>query len=309
MDNLHIQHKYFDEKNNKIYINDGENNNLHNRVKNLVNRYIKLDQAYRLKHEELKTMYDAFKLLHKKYKNAKMVTEENDCQQKINSIVSEMKQNDQQMYHQRLIAIKQIREDNTIPEEDKKFVAKKMEVVYRNPRDYKPIQNVEPVDSQSKNNRVPVSKLDTSYINKHNELMQMFKAYKNLYGKTLNYKSKLDDYKTLSVKSSISNTQMDKMLKDQKFVMESLEKMQNELIKKDILRHDEKVPTTPVISNVSSIGMFNDNLRNQINNKISKNNNVSPKDKQVIDKILGSHNNSFRNDKIRELILLKRLNK
>lgn len=35
MDNLHIQHKYFDEKNNKIYINDGENNNLHNRVKNL----------------------------------------------------------------------------------------------------------------------------------------------------------------------------------------------------------------------------------------------------------------------------------
>ena len=41
--------------------------------------------------------------------------------------------------------------------------------------------------------------------------MQMFKAYKQLYGKTLDYKSRLDSFKTINIKSSITKEQMSKM--------------------------------------------------------------------------------------------------
>jgi len=295
--------------NDKLYLSRKDNNNVSSRVRNIINRYIRLDKAYRLKHEELKTLHEAYRKLYQTHKKDNNTTSKRECEIKLDDIYEKIKNNDQHMYKQRLLIIGKIKSDPKIPEEDKQFLAKKMMVVFRVPpiEPYKPIQRIQPRNNAANSsNRVNVRELDTSYINKHNELMTMFKAYKKLYSKTLDYKEKLDEFKTLDVRSSITKRQMGQMLGDQKYVMKSLDKMQDDLIKKDILRNDERIPTTPVVSNLNNIGMFNDTMKEQINNVIGRNSNVTRNAKQEIHKILGTNNNNERDGRIRQILLYRK---
>jgi len=295
--------------NDKLYLSRKDNNNVSSRVRNIINRYIRLDKAYRLKHEELKTLHEAYRKLYQNHKKDNNTTSKRECEIKLDDIYEKIKNNDQHMYKQRLLIIGKIKSDPKIPEEDKQFLAKKMMVVFRVPpiEPYKPIQRIQPRNNAANSsNRVNVRELDTSYINKHNELMTMFKAYNKLYSKTLDYKEKLDEFKTLDVRSSITKRQMGQMLGDQKYVMKSLDKMQDDLIKKDILRNDERIPTTPVVSNLINIGMFNDTMKEQINNVIGRNSNVTRNAKQEIHKILGTNNNNERDGRIRQILLYRK---
>lgn len=292
--------------NEKKLVISSSDNNVSIRTKNIINRYIRLDKAYRLKHEELKTLHQAYKQLYQKYKRNRDNFNKKECEDKMNNIYGKIKENDHQMYKNRLLIIGKIKGDKTISEPEKQYLAKKMMVVFRVPpiEPYKPIQQVIPVNKETVN----VKELDNAYINKHNELMTMFKAYNKLYSKTLDYKDKLDGFKTLDVRSSISKNQMNKMLADQKYIMQTLDKMQDNLIKKDILRNDERIPTSPVVNNLNNIGIFNETIKGQINNLITRNNNnnITENARNEIHKILETNNNSERDNKIRQILLYRR---
>ena len=59
------------------------------------------------------------------------------------------------------------------------------------------------------------------------------------------------------------------MLKDQKFVMDSVKKMQNILVDKNVLKPEERVPTEPVVSHPNNMEHFNNSVKNQINTMIT----------------------------------------
>ena len=62
--------------------------------------------------------------------------------------------------------------------------------------------------------------------NKHNELMQMYKAYKILFSKAMKYKEELSEFRALNIKSSISRPKLNKMLDEQKYIMKHYLQMQ-----------------------------------------------------------------------------------
>ena len=138
-------------------------------------------------------------------------------------------------------------------------------------------KNFNSPNTQSRSNNfqgVNVSQLDNAYINKHNELMSVYKAYKILFNKVNKYKNELDKVKTLTTSKLINNNTMSKMLKDQKYVMNSVKKMQDVLVEKNVLKPEERVPTEPVVSHPQNMNHFNTHLKEQINNVISKKHNV-----------------------------------
>lgn len=305
------------------YLKQTDISNLDVEVKKIINNYIRLDNAYRIKHEELKNIYEEYKKLYNKCKidevknsSGGLVTEiilarkrdDKDLyMKKINDIKLEMNNNDEDMYRKRIKVLKDIKSNENIHIDDKDILANKMFVAYRKDPiiEYKPIQELEEL-KLTNDKQVKVSDLDNAYFQKHNELMQMYRAYKVLYDKTLKYKNNLDEYKTLDIKSSISKDDFKSMLDDQKFIMESLDDMQDNLIKKDILRNDERVPTTPVINNVRNMNLFNDSMKDQIHNIINRDQKITNEAKQQFDTILTTNNNDSRNDLYREMILLRK---
>jgi hypothetical protein len=293
----------------KLYIKQEDNTNLNKEVRDIINKYIRLDQAYRLKHQELQTLHLAYKKLYNKHRRDNNTNELDNCLKKLGEIHSHIDKNSENMYHQRLMIIKKIREEPKIPEEDKKFLARRMMVIFRVPpiQDYKPIQ----IPLASKNeykqeNTVETKEIDEAYIRKHNELMQMYKAYKNLYNKVLDYKSKLQEFQSLKIKSSLSRGQMNKMLEDQKFIMSSLDRMQTDLVKRDILTPEERVPTTPVVGNMNNIHEFTDGMKRQINYVIDNNTDITPTTKDEIHNILGTLDDDERDARIRRILLYRK---
>ena len=85
------------------------------------------------------------------------------------------------------------------------------------------------------NEKITVKELDHAYLQKHNELMTVYKAYQTLFSKTVGYKDELGKYKQLPTGSLISRSQMDKLIADQGFVMNMIDKMQDQLINKNII--------------------------------------------------------------------------
>ena len=145
-------------------------------------------------------------------------------------------------------------------------------------------------NNNTNNEGIKVNELDNAYLQKHNELLTVFQAYKNLYNKVLNYKEQLDEYKKISVKSRISRGNMDKMIKDQSFIMNSIDKMQDKLVDDKIINNSEKVLITPVINNPENIGYFNDTMRDQIHNIIDRNNNnIKPHIKTKIESLIAQY--------------------
>ena len=149
----------------------------------------------------------------------------------------------------------------------------------------RPKQNVTTQHSKS---GVNVEQLDKAYINKHNELMNVYKAYQILFNKVNKYKDDLDRVKSLSTSKLINNNTMKKMLEDQKYVMNSVSKMQDQLVNNNILKPEERVPTEPVVSHPQNMNHFNDSLKTQINGLISNKTNLNSKTKDKLMDLLKS---------------------
>lgn len=311
-----------------------------NRVLELLKNYVKMDKSYRLKHESLKTLYNAYLDLYKKYKSTKNQSTNTTAsmnttvsmntptptneplkhEEMLKNIHTEMKENNSNLYRERLLVLKKIKEHPEIDQPAKNQLCGRLIAIFKSPPipEYKPLALLGGQVVGGTNNdldygdeKISVSELDDAYLQKHNELMTVYKAYQNLYNKVLNYKEQLDKYKKLPTGSSISRCQMEKMIKDQRFVMDMIDKMQDKLVQDNVLTASEKVVVAPVASHPENMGAFNDTVRNQIKHIIDRNVDIHPGTKNKIEELLGQYRQCDSNDKFcqagREILLLKKL--
>ena len=302
------------------------------RILELLKNYVNMDKSFRLKHESLKTLYNAYLDLYKKYKatgaenaNAtsglETISSSNtgaNHDSMLKNIHKEMKDNNSNLYRERLLILKKIKEHPEIQQETKDKLCGRLIAIFKAPPipEYKPLAllskggNDDPIYGEEK---ISVSELDDAYLQKHNELMTVFKAYQNLYSKVLDYKEQLEKYKKLPTGSSISRCEMEKMLKDQRFVMDMIDKMQDNLVNNKILSDSEKVLITPVASNPDNMNAFNDTMRNQIRHIIERRVDISPNTKDKIENLLKQYQKCDSNDEFcksgREILLLKKITK
>ncbi len=304
------------------------------RILELLKNYVNMDKSFRLKHESLKTLYNAYLDLYKKYKvsgaanstgtenaSSSSNSETGDASKHegmLKNIHSEMKDNNSNLYRERLLILKKIKEHPEIHQETKDKLCGRLIAIFKAPPipEYKPLAllprggNDDLIYGEEK---ISVSELDNAYLQKHNELMTVFKAYQNLYTKVLNYKEQLEKYKKLPTGSSISRCEMEKMLKDQRFVMDMIDKMQDNLVSNKVLTDSEKVLVTPVASNPDNINAFNDTMRNQIKHIIERQVDINPGTKSKIENLLKQYQTCDSNDEFcksgREILLLKKITK
>jgi hypothetical protein len=309
------------------------------RILELLKNYVNMDKSFRLKHESLKTLYNAYLDLYKKYKatgaantntntnNGELIIsgegagEGEDAskhESMLKNIHTEMRDNNSNLYRERLLILKKIREHPEIQQATKDKLCGRLIAIFKAPPipEYKPLAllarsgNDDPIYGEEK---IAVSELDHAYLQKHNELMTVFKAYQNLYAKVLNYKEQLEKYKKLPTGSSISRCEMEKMLKDQRFVMDMIDKMQDNLVNNKVLTDSEKVLITPVASNPDNMNAFNDTMRNQIKHIIDRQVDINPTTKSKIENLLKQYQTCDSNDEFcksgREILLLKKITK
>jgi hypothetical protein len=303
------------------------------RILELLKNYVNMDKSFRLKHESLKTLYNAYLDLYKKYKatgasNSDVISNASKSETTVEgasnhegmlkNIHTEMKDNNSNLYRERLLILKKIKEHPEIQQETKDKLCGRLIAIFKAPPipEYKPLAllpkggNDDPVYGDEK---ISVSELDNAYLQKHNELMTVFKAYQNLYTKVLNYKEQLEKYKKLPTGSSISRCEMEKMLKDQRFVMDMIDKMQDNLVSNKVLTDSEKVLVTPVASNPDNMSAFNDTMRNQIKHIIDRQVDINPNTKSKIENLLKQYQTCDSNDEFcksgREILLLKKITK
>ena len=157
------------------------------------------------------------------------------------------------------------------------------------------------------NDGVDVNTLDRAYIEKHNELMQMFKAYQILFKKVGDYKDEIDKYKKINFSKLISKDKMKQMLDDQKYIMNTVDKMQEKLVENNILKPEERIPVTPVVSHPNNLKMFNNKTKEQIDFILKKNIKNIPEDvKNKIKDILKKQGNIKQNTLNKEIVLLNK---
>ena len=309
------------------------------KILTLLKNYVNMDKSFRIKHESLKTLYNAYLALYNKYKTNKSNNKSNiintgtnmehtqiqipEHQDILKNIHSEMKDNNSNLYRERLIILKKIKETPDIHQDIKDKICGRLLIIFKAP----PISNYTQLPMLEQGNfnisdvketledkseeKINIKELDDAYLQKHNELMTVYKAYQSLFNKVLNYKDQLDKYKQLPTGSSISRTHMDKLIKDQGFVMDMIDKMQDQLISKNIISNSEKVPVNPVASNPENISSFNNTMRDQIKHIINRQVEIKPDMKTKIESLLGEYKDCDSNDKFcqsgRQLILLKKM--
>ena len=204
--------------------------------------------------------------------------------------------------------LKKIKESPEIDSETKNQICGKLLVVFKSPpvSEYTQLPMMEHTEE-----KISVKELDDAYLQKHNELMTVYKAYQNLFSKVLHYKEQLDKYKQLPTGSNISRCQMEKLIKDQGFVMSMIDKMQDQLVSNNIISNSEKVPVNPVTSHPENIGMFNDTMRDQIKHIIDRQVDVKPDMKMKIENLLGQYKDCDSNDKFcqsgRKLLMIRKM--
>jgi len=305
-----------------------------NKISELLKSYVKMDKTFRLKHEALKTLYNAYLDLYQKYqeriaKNNTVETEPTeidttDHKAMLKNIHLEMKSNNSNLYRERLLILKKIKDHPEIDKPNKNKICGKLIAIFKSPPSIEyqqqpllsnisssigpssntlSINNLKNIvlSSSEPGNRsgekIDVNELDDAYLQKHNELMVVFKAYQNLYKKTLNYKDELERYKQIPAGSSITREHMQKMVKDQRFVMDMIDRMQDNLISNNIIDPSEKIPVTPVVNNPENIKTFNNTMRDQIRHIIDRKvDNINPNMKQKIEKLLSQYSDTDCND-------------
>ena len=317
------------------------------KILELLKNYVNMDKSFRVKHESLKTLYSAYLTLYKKYKNntleknntngntngntdgntngntnGKTDSNQQEHHEILKNIHSEMKDNNSNLYKERIRILKKIKETPDIHQEMKDKICGRLLLIFKAPpvSNYTQLPMLEQGNFKMNNNNnnlkykeemIDVNELDDAYLQKHNELMTVYKAYQNLYNIVLNYKDQLDKYKSLPTGSSISRCHMDKLIKDQGFVMDMIDKMQDQLVSKNIISNTEKVPVNPVASHPENIGTFNNTMRDQIRHIIDRQVDVKSDMKTKIEDLLGKYKECDSNDKFcqagRQLILLKKM--
>ena len=332
-----------DELDNKIFKNLGLKEHIspetEQKILEILKNYVKMDKSFRVKHESLKTLYGAYLDLYKKYKESnqdisKVITTNNNIHETqetqeiqpvqehkeiLKQIHTEMKDNNSNLYKQRLLILKKIKETPDIQPEIKNKICGRLLIIFKSPpvSNYTQLPMLEQGNTKNYNNskyaeeKIDVKELDDAYLQKHNELMTVYKAYQNLYNVVLNYKDQLDKYKNLPTGSSISRCHMDKLIKDQSFVMDMIDKMQDQLVSKNIISNSEKVPVSPVTSHPENIGTFNNTMRDQIRQIIDRQVEIKPSMKTRIEDLLGKYKDCDSNDQFcqsgRQLLLLKKM--
>jgi len=310
-----------------------------NKISELLKSYVKMDKTFRLKHEALKTLYNAYLDLYQKYqeriaKNNTVETEPTeidttDHKAMLKNIHLEMKSNNSNLYRERLLILKKIKDHPEIDKPNKNKICGKLIAIFKSPPSIEyqqqpllsnipssigpssigpssntlSINNLKNIvlSSSEQGNRsgekIDVNELDDAYLQKHNELMVVFKAYQNLYKKTLNYKDELERYKQIPAGSSITREHMQKMVKDQRFVMDMIDRMQDNLISNNVIDPSEKIPVTPVVNNPENIKTFNNTMRDQIRHIIDRKvDDINPNMKQKIEKLLSQYSDTDCND-------------
>jgi len=290
----------------------------------LLENYIKIDKTYRIKHEELKKLYTEYSTLYNekivtmnnKMKNGEMKNgeivnnkiEHEKHQEMLKTIHNEMKDNNTNLYRSRLMILKKIKDEPEIePVIKNKLCGSLLAIFKSQPKtEYKQLPMLD-----ENNEKITVKELDHAYLQKHNELMTVYKAYQNLFSKTVGYKDELDKYKQLPTGSLISRNQMDKLIADQGFVMNMIDKMQDQLINKNIISNTEKVPVNPVANHPQNIETFNNTMRDQIKHIIDRRVEVKPMMQTKIENLLSKYQDCDSNDKFcqsgRKLLLIKKM--
>ena len=244
-------------------------------------------------------------------KNGEIVNtkiEDETHQEMLKTIHNEMKDNNTNLYRSRLMILKKIKDEPEIePVVKNKLCGSLLAIFKAQPRsDYKQLPMLD-----ENNQKITVKELDHAYLQKHNELMTVYKAYHTLFSKTVGYKDELDKYKQLPTGSLISRTQMDKLIADQGFVMNMIDKMQDQLIDKNIISNTDKVPVNPVASHPQNIETFNNTMRDQIKHIIDRRVEVKPTMKTKIENLLSKYQNCDSNDTFchagRKLLLIKKM--
>ena len=287
----------------------------------MLKNYIVMDKSYRDKHEDLKSLYNEYNTSYKNSNNDNSNGNNNAATPDINhqdilkTIHTEMKNNNSNLYRDRVFILKKIKNTPEIEPPVKNKICGKLLNIFKSPpvSDYTqlPILKQSPDMSgiQLKNDKISINELDDAYLQKHNELMTVYKAYQNLFNKVLNYKSELDKYKQLPTTSSISRSHMDNLIKDQAFVMSMIEKMQDKLVSNNIISTTEKVPVNPVASNPENIAIFNDTMREQIRSIVDRQVEIKPNMKAKLENLLNKYKECDSNDKFcqegRKLLIMK----
>jgi hypothetical protein len=267
----------------------------------MLDDFINMDKTFKTKHETLKTLYKAYLDIHKKNKinnsigngNSNTNIQSNPKNESLlRDIHNEMKTNNTDLFRHRLIVLKNIKETPLIDQPIKDKICSGLLAVFKGEptAEYSQYPMLEPI-----NEKISVNELDNAYLQKHNELMTVYKAYQNLFSKVVEYKDKLDEYKKLPTESIISREQMNKLISDQGFVMNMIDKMQDKLIDKKIISSSEKVPVGSVINNPTNIEFFNDTMRDQIKHIIDRQIEIQPETKRKIEKMINSSSNSNSN--------------
>ncbi len=202
----------------------------------------------------------------------------------LHNIHNEMKNNNSNMYRERIIILKKIKNEPEINNQFKNKICGRLIAFFKLPPMVECTQqyNTPNITNTTNTDGIAVNELDNAYLRKHNELLTVFKAYQSLYNKVLNYKEQLDEYKKITIKSRITRNSMDKMIKEQSFIMNTIDKMQDKLVNDNIISNSEKVLITPVVNNPENISSFNDTMRDQMHNIIDRNNNINPHIKNKI---------------------------
>ena len=120
--------------------------------------------------------------------------------------------------------------------------------------------------------------VDKTYLEKHNELINIYKAYQTLYNKVV-------DIGKLKYKSEITRDQLDAMIRDQNTIVNNLVQMQNNLLQSGVLEKNEIVNVnTP---NTVPLQQYNHQFINQLQ-KVTQNGkmNLTPNQHTKIQKFI-----------------------
>jgi hypothetical protein len=256
----------------------------------------------------------------------KQIFDDKKHEETLKKIHTEMKENNTHLFNQRLLILKKIKDNPEIDKKMKDHICGSLLAIFKLPpnTDLKDYPILEPTGipkftpnttiistTQDKTDKISINELDNAYLQKHNELMTVYKAYQELFNKVLNYKNELDKYKKIQTTSSITRTQMDKLITDQGFVMDMIDKMQNQLADKEIISNTDKVPVNPVASNPINISTFTDTMREQIKTIIDKQADMDPNMKVKIEDLLSKFKDCDSNDKFcqegRKILLLRKM--
>ena len=107
------------------YIKKQDDKEVITEVEKIIKNYIRLDNAYKLKHEELKELHKEYKKLYKTFKKNNDTEGKTEFSEKVDNIKREIRLNDEDMFQKRMLILKNVKDNSIITEDDKKNLIQK----------------------------------------------------------------------------------------------------------------------------------------------------------------------------------------